>query len=239
MKKVINPAICQIAGSTRTARAYACIKYENGKLSISGVIGPLSNGNCRGSCGQCSEEIAAGTPAEGWTAEMLEKFIAIWDRWHLNDMRATCEHQRDLGWENEASQEITVYRYQLTSEASDQKKQAENAALEALRKGETFTPSKEQVMFATLPYTVESYGEELDSPYYEPKKQLYAGDRGATEIKTRGFVNYDDTPLGILCKPCPVCGYKYGTSWHREEVPQEVIDWLFSLPVPTTDPAWV
>jgi hypothetical protein len=22
----------------------------------------------------------------------------LWDRWHLNDMRAECEHQRALGW---------------------------------------------------------------------------------------------------------------------------------------------
>lgn len=24
--------------------------------------------------------------------------VELWDRWHLNDMRAECEHQRALGW---------------------------------------------------------------------------------------------------------------------------------------------
>lgn len=24
--------------------------------------------------------------------------IALWDRWHLNDMQAGCDHQRALGW---------------------------------------------------------------------------------------------------------------------------------------------
>lgn len=24
--------------------------------------------------------------------------VALWERWHLNDMRAACEHQRELGW---------------------------------------------------------------------------------------------------------------------------------------------
>jgi hypothetical protein len=30
--------------------------------------------------------------------------------------------------------------------------------------------------------------------------------------------------------PCPICGYKYGSAWLKEEVPAEVIDWLFALP---------
>ena len=239
MKKIVNPAICQISGSTRGARAFACIEYENGKLSICGVVGPTSDGNCRGSAGQCREEIAAGTPAEGWTEDMLKMFSDIWKRWHLNDLKAACEHQRELGWEAEAAQKVTVYHYQLTAEARKKKDEAEKAALDALRKGETFTPSEEQVMFAALPLWAESVGEELGSPHYEPKKCLYSGDKGATETNTRGWIRYDENPIGILCKPCPVCGYKYGSSWLKEEVPQDVIDWLFSLPETTVTPAWV
>lgn len=34
---------------------------------------------------------------------------------------------------------------------------------------------------------------------------------------------------GCLCKPCPVCGYKYGSQWLYEALPQEVIDWLVAL----------
>ena len=40
-------------------------------------------------------------------------------------------------------------------------------------------------------------------------------------------------------KPCPVCGYQYGHAWQTEEVPQEVIDWLFNLPESPVVPAWV
>lgn len=32
--------------------------------------------------------------ASGWTAERLRELLDIWARWHLNDMRAECEHQR-------------------------------------------------------------------------------------------------------------------------------------------------
>ena len=243
MVKVVNPALCKINGSDSAARAFARIVFEDGKLSICGVVGPTSDGNCRGSAGQCREEIAAGTPAAGWNEEMLKKFSDIWKRWHLNNLKAACEHQRELGWEAEAAQEVTVYYYQLTAEDRKKKDEAEKAALEALRKGETFTPSKEQAELAALPNYVRSIGKELNDPHYEPEKDFYdkrkAKTEAKTEVKTRGWIRYDESPVGILCKPCPVCGYKYGTSWLKEEVPQDVIDWLFSLPETTVTPAWV
>ncbi len=77
------------------------------------------------------------------------------------------------------------------------------------------------------------------APYYEPKKPLFPGDSGPFETKTRGWVSFDENEAGILGKPCPVCGYKYGTAWQTEEVPQNVIDWLFALPDSRRKPAWV
>ena len=59
-------------------------------------------------------------------------------------------------------------------------------------------------------------------------------------MTTRGWVYCDQKhPFGLLCKPCPVCGYEYGTSWLREEIPQDVIDWLISLPDSKVKPAWI
>lgn len=146
MKKIVNPCKCDV-GYANHARydAFVEIKYENGKLSLHGVIGPMESGNCRGSCGQCLDKIKAGIPKAPWTREMVDKLYDIWSRWHLNDMRAGCEHQRALGW-----------------------------------KGESF-----------------------------------------------------------IAKPCPVCGYKYGTAWLKEEVPANVIKWLFSLPDSEIKPAWI
>jgi hypothetical protein len=46
-------------------------------------------------------------------------------------------------------------------------------------------------------------------------------------------------PEGILMKPCPVCGYKYGTAWNKEELPEEVIEFLQSLPDTPIKPAWI
>lgn len=244
MKKIINPCKCEVytsRGTTQMVNAYVEIEYKDGRLSLHGVIGPMSNGDCRGSAGQCDEEISKGVPTEDWTKEMLEKLCDIWDKWHLNDMRPYCQHQKELGWREQASEEITLYHYNLTTEAFNAKKSAENEALKALREGRVFEPTKEQVLFASLAYGLDIY-EELSgelAQYYKPDKPLYAGDHGFTETKTRGWVRYDESDKGILCKPCPVCGYKYGTSWLKEDVPQEIIDWLFALPTTKTTPAWV
>lgn len=53
------------------------------------------------------------------------------------------------------------------------------------------------------------------------------------------WVKEDEHKDGKLCKPCPVCGYEYGTSWLFEEVPEKIIDFLFSLPETKKQPAWV
>lgn len=242
MRKVINPVMCEVnGGAIKKARGFCKIAYEDGRLSITGVIGPKSNGNCYGSCGQCTDEIREGTPAEGWTKEMVNQFCDIWEKWHLNDMRPYCPHQKELGWNKLAVKKVTLYNYCLTQEAYSKKRAAKDAAVKALERGETFTPTPEQVKYAKLPYdiktSVEISGEDAEN--YEPKKPLFPGDKRATEIKTLGWLKPDEHPDGILCKPCPVCGYKYGTSWLMEEVPEDVIDWLFALPDTTVKPAWV
>lgn len=244
MKKVINPCKSKAynyRGEEFLANAYVKIEYTNGRLSISGVVGPYSNGDCAGSCGQCVDSIREGVPQDGWTQEMIEKLCNIWDEWHLNDMRAYCQHQKELGWREQAREEITLYHYRLADFAYKAKENAKGEAIKYLKEGRTFVPTKEQSFFANLEYGLDVYGELSEEliPYYNPKTSLYVGDKGFTEIKTRGWVTYKkESDKGLLCKPCPVCGYKYGTSWLKEDVPQEIIDWLFALPTTKTQPAW-
>lgn len=40
------------------------------------------------------------------------------------------------------------------------------------------------------------------------------------ETKTLSWVKPSEHPDGLLCKPCPVCGYKYGTSWLLMPIPE-------------------
>lgn len=42
-----------------------------------------------------------------------------------------------------------------------------------------------------------------------------------TKQERAGFVNQDQHPDGVLCKPCPVCGYKYGTAWNFRPIPDK------------------
>lgn len=238
-KRIINPCMCEVYGGE--ARGFVKIEYDDDRLSICGVIGPTRNGGAKGSCGQCIEEIRKGEPVGNWNREMLDKLCEIWDRWHLNDMRPYCEHQKELRWDELARKQVTLYNYRLNHEAIKKQQEAEKAALIALREGKAFQPTEEQVAYATMPYFIKTH-EELSAEMakmYEPKKPLYPGDSGHTETKMLGWLNPKEHPDGILSKPCPVCGYKYGTSWKKEDVPKDVIGWLFSLPEAEVKPAWI
>lgn len=59
------------------------------RLSITGVEGPRNNGDAWGSAGQCRDSLAKLVElAPGWTTEMAFELFAVWERWHLNDLRA-------------------------------------------------------------------------------------------------------------------------------------------------------
>ncbi len=114
--KIIHPCDCPIG--EKKYPVFCKIKFENGNLSISGVIGPKSNGNAWGGCGQIDMEFKHADSnhddkryshlippsdlrfANGWNQTAWYKFLETWKCWHLNDMQAGCEHQRAEKWEN-------------------------------------------------------------------------------------------------------------------------------------------
>lgn len=174
---------------------------------------------------------------------MVDKLCQIWDDWHLNDMRPYCSHQKEIGWAKNSAKVVPIYHYKMSQEATRKASEAKQAALNALKAGQNFTPTEEQTKYASLPYSIKlpkaiAINSEL-AKYYEPKKPLYCGDQDFIENKTLGWLRESEHPDGLLCKPCPVCDYKYGTSWLKEEVPQDVVDWLFSLPDTEVTPVWV
>jgi hypothetical protein len=59
------------------------------------------------------------------------------------------------------------------------------------------------------------------------------------EEKAAGWVTPSEHPDGLLERPCPVCGYKYGSAWLEEAVPDAVLDWLYNLPDTKIRPAWI
>jgi len=242
-KKIIMPGTLPDGNNGAHVPAHFTIEHKNGELSISGVIGARRNGDAWGSCGQCIGDLSRRglKLAEGWTKEQAAQFVKVWERWHLNKMRPECEHQRVAGWRDKAGERVTLYHWRMTRDASKAQKAAEHAATDALKAGETFTPTSEQVFFAGLGYSLTTHTAELPeniAAYYEPQKPLYPGDGGHTEEKTLGWLQQDEHPDGILSRPCPVCGYKYGSKWLHEEVPEDVLLWLRALPSAAVSCAW-
>ena len=110
----------------RWANVYCKIEFTDGKLSISGVVGPHTSGNCVGSCGQIDMGFWHKNPkhndkrytnlvkpcdidfADGWSESMWLNFLEYWKLYHLNDMQPACEHQRQL-WD--MKKEVKVIKY--------------------------------------------------------------------------------------------------------------------------------
>lgn len=213
------------------------------RLSITGD-GPGYGGQCQDSI---REALKAGTLRRDharYTPDLsvsdIEKVLDVWDRWHLNDMRATCEHQRALGWDVEALEKATIYQWRLKPEISKEKKRLEDEALERAKSVEEghalgFRPPERRIL--ALEEFIKTGSPELGelARWYEATRDD-GGYFGHKETKTRGWINYEKDDItgpgfsfGILGKPCPVCGYKYGHAWNLEPVPVDVINFLKSL----------
>lgn len=169
--------------------------------------------------GQCLDTIAPYIDNP-----VFSEIFRLWKLYHLNDMHPECEHQAAQGWREIAGKKVTLYHWRMTREAMNEQKAAEKAALVALKCGEIFKPTIKQKFFANLSYSLITHTETPPknlAKYYEPKKPLYNGDTGHTEVKALGWLRESEHPEGILSKACPVCGYKYGTSWVYFPIPEE------------------
>ena len=130
------------------------------ELSVCGTIWNATHTD-HASGGQNIDELARLFPNDKRLARLRE----IWERWHLNGMRAGCEHQRAEKWHERP-----------------------------------IDPSK----------PTNTYGQ-------------WCGERGPTTWNMLTWVTKKDHPQGLMCEPCPVCGYKYGTAWLHEPLPPEII----------------
>ena len=135
------------------------VAVADGRLSMTGEIGGPRNPV---ESGQCRDSIARAFPDDA----RVQRIVEVWRRWHLNDMRPGCEHQRADGW-------------------------------------------GERRIDETKPANV--YGLHFEGQQC-PSWNLY------------GWVSPDEHPDGLLGRPCPVCGYGYGTAWRHEELPADILE---------------
>jgi len=162
LDKTINP------GTVEHRNVFCRIKYDGKRLSITGVHGPSKSGNCYGSCGQIIDtvlQVPYGEYSNGWNIDILNNFVAIWDKWHLNDMNAGTIEQ--TAFIEEYEKEFPDWRYDYTE---------------------------------------------------------------ACKVLSAAGLN----PVMLDGKE-----YRYGSKWLYVAVPDEVVDFLDSLPVSEIVPPWV
>ena len=107
-------------GSTRTEGNIFCkIEFkEDSNLSITGVMGPLKNGNSKGACGQIDmDEWDIVKFAPGWNLALMNEFRSSWGKWHLNDMKAGSPAQTRFISENPVYAVYPISHHDVASKA--------------------------------------------------------------------------------------------------------------------------
>ena len=94
------------------------------------------------------------------------------------------------------------------------------------------------------PYCPHQYAEGWHLRPIDPSKPLdaYGKHFEGQRVESRnmlGWIPRSEHPAGLLGEPCPTCGYRYGTAWLHEDVPEDILEWLKNLPETTRQPAWV
>jgi hypothetical protein len=211
-------------GETAQGSFYVQIQFNldgKGRLSIQGVEGPRPAKGAAASGGQnqrCLANIITFHPT--WNKERVDKLVDVWDKWHLNDVRPYCEHQlRDHGWQLEKP--CTVHDFSLTADARKARDALQERILVdcAANGGATVTPNEQEILRRPHCYSYSS-PDETPRPGYVLTK---------TKSTPACQTYRKEHPDGLLCEPCPTCGYKYGSQWRSEAVPSDVIAFLADM----------
>lgn len=228
-------------GNEVQAPVYCKIEFKDNKLSISGVIAPLSNGDALGSCGQIYDSIEVSSFAKGWNKTKLKKFINVWKDWHLNDTCAYSVDMKKAGWDKLASKEIFKYSFSRIDKCQKEYEDLEKKIIETAIEGKrlSLTPRQKRLLKSERWSDVFGYKQpknpefmELDTDYRTKQPKI--------EKKTLGWVDVKEHKDGLLCRKLnPEDKNGYGQTWFFHEVPSEVIEFLNSLPETDKTPAWV
>lgn len=128
-----------VAVSNRS-RAVADVEIrESGALSICATVSDTAGGYMGGQCLDKLEAEAARIAAEPggrriMPAADLAALVSIWRRWHLNDMRAGCEHQTGPDWD--ASQRVERREFSMDWDDMRRLERAATTKAEAAPNGE-------------------------------------------------------------------------------------------------------
>lgn len=214
-------------GTLERRKVRVTVKILEGKLSISG--------NTRSCMGQISNELRERIDEinfkNGWNKEKFLKLLDIWDKWHLNDMHPECEHQRELGWVKEGKDTVQKYTFALSSDMIRKRNKLKDDIISGFLHQKKVENTKERRELLSMPYRKVVYTNDIEEAIYIIDNTEAEGyDYECVETVTRGWISYSENQkYGILEKPCPVCGYRYGTEWKRVELPSDVVSFLEGL----------
>jgi hypothetical protein len=165
------------------------------ELSICGSAWLPDGRDCY-TAGQCLDHLAAevATWAPGWSAERFARVVGVWERWHLNGMRAGCEHQRAAGWRfcsGHPTPEVWI----------------PNLRRGRIPEGVVYDRNDNGIFWdERVFYTI------MDC----------AGQ--AETVRLAEFTRSVRCSLDTMGRPCPECGYKHGSAWLHEALPPEIIE---------------
>jgi hypothetical protein len=149
---------CKISITARKEGGYT--------LSITGVEGPKANGDCVGGCGQIvGSGISVTTYAQGWDKALLDKFISVWNEYHLNDMKAGSPRQEKYLRDNPLSYAYPTTHYDAAKAALSEAGLQPDPHL--IFKGVPYSYGSKW-LFQPLPYSVFSFLDALPSTDKEP-----------------------------------------------------------------------
>lgn len=172
--------------------------------------------------GQCVDEVAKLFPNDA----KLQRMCKIWERWHLNDMRAGCEHQRELPEfqpRYEPALEISVefHAYKALETATEKDETGPEAKLLANLQAFDVRPFHKVLMTQERADRLHAW---LGGWADQPTEYAKGPNLIIKKVKIPLHSTYPkDHPLGFLAKSCPMCGYQYGTKWLKEELPEDVV----------------
>lgn len=163
--------------------------------------------------GQCIDDIYNDFKHELSNISLYKNIMGLWRKWHLNDMHPDCIHQRELGWSD------------ILLDDSRPKTQDNMASWTyPKRQGLELLGYK---LYEFIPFNFViggEYNSYIKISMHKIKnlvKKLFKVDVWRDESKAHA--------KGVMGKPCPVCGYKYGTSWVHEPISNQDLDLIMEL----------
>lgn len=216
------------SGSIERESVEVTVRYEKREkgyvFSASGNIWNNNHSDIR--CGgQCLDTIA-----EYIDNPVFKEIHELWKLYHLNDMHPECVHQAEFGWRELAKKEVLLHTFMLKNDVFMSQRGLERRVIRKVIAGDTSDLTEEERKVLGLEISIVSHMDVLPEElmlYYKYK---------SSERKTLGWLRESEHPEGLLCRPCPVCGYEYGTSWNFFEIPdvdKQRIERLMSAETPS------